>query len=179
MRWPFTDMRRLALDYASARHFPSVPYVVLAAAIVVLGDSGLRYRALQAEIKAKETRLAQAKTRPLVAKMSLPPVGADEYAFARQTASRLSMPWERLFRALEAAATDRVALLAIEPDIESRTVIVSGEAKDYLAVLSYVASLADRHDAFSKVYLQRHEIRAGGSERPVAFSVSATWLERR
>jgi cell division protein FtsB len=172
-------MRRLSLDYRKSLAVRPVAYVLLAAAIIVLSDTGIRYRALTQDIAAKQARLAKAsayrgETKAVPSKLS-----ADEYVHAKQIAWQLSMPWDKLFRTLEAAATKDVALLAIEPDVERHTVTVSGEAKDYLAALTYVAGLSEQHEAFAKVYLQHHEIRAKGQERPVLFSVSATWREQR
>jgi len=172
-------MRPLDLDYRRVRRIRAVAYVLMAAAIVLAADTAARYRALTLEIAAKQARLARVGGDRIEPKVLRSAVSADEYAFARQTALRLATPWNRLFQALEGAAMEKVALLAIEPDIESRTVSVSGEAKDYLAALSYVARLSEQRDAFEKVYLQRHEVRSNGSERPVAFRVSATWVERR
>lgn len=103
-------------------------------------------------------------------------VGAEEIAFARETVSRLSTPWQSLFGAVEAGHTDSVALLSIEPDADARTVTITGEAKDYLAALSYMASLAQQQ-ALRRVHLVRHETLRGGSRRPLAFTISAGWEE--
>jgi hypothetical protein len=123
----------------------------------------------------KSARLAAAARRPAQepkeAKTSA--VLAEEQAAARSTIRRLSMPWDELFQALEASKTDQVALLAIEPDSEARTVSLSGEAKDYLAALSYVANLGEQK-TLAKVHLMRHEARQDGTG-PVAFVVTASW----
>ena len=170
-------MRALELDFLPPRHTSMVAFALLGTAFVLIVHAALRYQELAHDIAAKEARLARGAPRA-EAKASMRPVSAEEYAFARQTAWRLALPWERLFGGLEAAAIKHVALLAIEPDVENRTVTISGEARDYLATLSYVAALAEQRDAFRGVYLQRHELRAGGSA-PVAFSVSATWADKR
>ncbi len=166
-------MRTLELDFAPAR-VRLAGCILLGLAVVCATVLGLSYRALVQEIEAKEARLAKA-VRGDQPKLAQRPMNAEEYKFARETAWRLGVPWDRLFRGLEAAAIDRVALLVIEPDLEHRTITISGEAKDYLATLSYVAGLSDQHEAFAKVYLQRHEIHASASERPLAFTVSASW----
>jgi Tfp pilus assembly protein PilN len=106
-----------------------------------------------------------------------PPRSGDagiERAFARQTIKRLSMPWDELFDALEASGNGSIALLAIEPDAEARTVSLSGEAKDYLSALTYVANLGEQK-TLTRVHLVRHELRQSGAVRPVAFVVSASW----
>jgi len=89
---------------------------------------------------------------------------------------RLSLPWDGLFSALESAASDQVALLAIEPDPRSGTVVISGTSKDYLAALTYVLNLR-RDEKLGRVQLVRHEVKQNEPQRPVAFAVSASWVQ--
>ena len=100
----------------------------------------------------------------------------EELALARDTVERLGLPWTKLFAALEAAANDQVALLAIEPDTKNGTVKITGDSKDYLAALGYVLNLSQA-DALSNVQLVRHEVKQNDPQRPVAFSISAAWNE--
>ena len=86
---------------------------------------------------------------------------------------RLSLPWDQLFRALESAASDKVALAAIEPDPRAGTVTISGDGKDYLAALSYVLNLS-RTEGLERVQLVRHEQKNEGGGA-VSFAVSAAW----
>jgi biopolymer transport protein ExbD len=83
---------------------------------------------------------------------------------------RLSLRWDELFVALESAASDKVALAAIEPDPRNGTVTISGDGKDYLAALSYVLNLSHT-DGLERVQLVRHEQKNEG----VSFAVSAAW----
>ena len=50
--------------------------------------------------------------------------------------------------------------------------------KDYLSALTYVLNLG-RSEALSHVQLARHEVRTTEPQRPVSFSVSATWSARK
>jgi hypothetical protein len=88
------------------------------------------------------------------------------------------MPWDRLFAALEATATDQVALLGIEPDPKAGTVVISGDSKDYLAALTYVLNLS-RAEALTRVQLVRHETKSDDPRASVSFAVSAAWSEAR
>jgi hypothetical protein len=98
---------------------------------------------------------------------------------ARQTVERLSLSWDNLFAALEQSPGEEVSLLSIEPDARSGTALISGEGKDYAAVLRYVAKLGEAK-TLKDVYLVRHEMRpAPGSRRPMLFSVSASWTGGR
>lgn len=166
-------MRPLDLDFCSPRRSRWAPYVLALAAVGFATDSGLRYRSARADIDAKQLRLAKgAQVREAPAKSSTE--AGEERAFARQTVRKLTMPWDELFDALEASASERIALLTIEPDAEAHTVSLSGEAKDYLSALTYVANLGEQK-TLGKVHLVRHEVRQSGAIRPVTFVVSATW----
>jgi Tfp pilus assembly protein PilN len=122
-------------------------------------------------VKSNEAVVARAQPRKAVANAS-----PEELALARDTVERLGLPWTKLFAALEAAADDQVALLAIEPDTKSGTVKISGDSKDYLAALGYVLNLSQA-EALSNVQLVRHEVKQNDPQRPVAFSISAAWNE--
>jgi hypothetical protein len=161
-------MQRLELDFVrSRRGSRRAGYVLLALAIAVTGDMAFRFVQLEKGVKANETLVA--KTQP---RRGAPQVGADELALARDTLTRLAMPWTRLFGALEGAASEDVALLAIEPDPKSGTVKISGDSKNYLAALSYVMNLS-KSDALSHVQLVRHEARGDA----VGFQITAAWNE--
>ena len=95
---------------------------------------------------------------------------------ARETYQRLATPWEKLFGALESAASDRVTLVAVEPDAKSGTVKISGEGRDYPAVLDYVVQLR-ANPTLAGAHLVKHEARQDGPQGSVAFSVAAAWGE--
>jgi hypothetical protein len=173
-------MERLELNYVRpGQRFRRARHILAIAAVAFTLDTASQYHALKKDIASKEERLARTGSvsrEPSPA--ALRPMNPEEYAFARETVGRLSTPWDRLFRALEAAKTDRVALLAIEPSTDQRTVMISGEAKDYLAALSYMASLANQ-DALRRVHIVRHEPQRAPSPRPLSFTISAAWREER
>ena len=175
-------MRTLTLDYARDEGRSRLAVWALAAfAVAFTCDTALRYQSLVREIAAKEFELAKSRTSAgqMVepAKQS-PTLSADDLAAARETVRKLAMPWSALFRALEASRTDRVALLAIEPDAEKRTVVLSAEAKNYAAALAYVGNLA-RQDILANVYLSHHELKQVAGQRLLAITVSASWKDAR
>jgi hypothetical protein len=170
--------RKLELEYVRSHpRARSGRAILFIAALFFALDSAWYYHQNREQLLASETLLARAKLRPSVKAQPLRKVTDEEYASARKTVARLSTPWNRLFGALEAAQTERIALLSVEPDAEKRTVTITGEAKDYLAALSYVASLSAQED-LHRVYLMRHEQR-GSAQRPLGFTISATWSENR
>lgn len=175
------SMRPLQLEFLQ-HHRPGrwASWALAAVALAFAFDVGRTWYVLRAEIVQREARLlVRTKTpsdRHLI-KASARPVRDGELVAARDTIRRLSIPWDGLFDALEAAQTDRSSLLSVEPDVASRAVILTGEATNYLAVLSYVANL-ETQKFFSYAYLAKHEIRANDPQRPIAFTISATWRER-
>ena len=165
-------MQRIELDFI--RRAPRSRWagrVLLAVALGVAGDMAFTFAQLQTVVKSNEALVARAQPRKAVQTIS-----NEELALARDTVERLGLPWTKLFAALEAAANDQVALLAIEPDTKNGTVKITGDSKDYLAALGYVLNLSQA-DALSNVQLVRHEVKQNDPQRPVAFSISAAWNE--
>ena len=155
---------RLDLDFVARRRAsPWVGRALLAVAVTISADMALQYHDLSRAVSLGKREFARSG-RPGR------PVSAAEVAAARETVQRLSLPWTRLFTAIESAASDKVALTAIEPDPRTGTVKIVGDSKDYLAALSYVLNLS-RAEGLSSVQLVRHEVRQGS----VGFTVSAFW----
>ena len=162
-------MQKLNIDFCAARSgSPWLGRGLLAIALVVCLDAGLSYTSLYGAVKQNETRVA--RRAPAAAAR----VSAQEVATVRDTVQRIGMPWDELFIALEAAATDQVALASIEPDLAKGTVTISGDGKDYLAALSYVSNLS-RTENLERVQLLRHERKTQDPNGPVSFAVSAAW----
>jgi Tfp pilus assembly protein PilN len=161
-------MQRLDIEFCASRGgTPWLGRVLLAVAAVILVDTGLSYHDAQRALRDNAARAV--KRTPAGPKAS-----AQEVAAVRETVQRLSMPWDELFMALESAASDRVALAAIEPDAKKGTVTISGDGKDYLAALSYVLNLS-KTEGLEHVQLVRHEQKANDPNGPVSFAVSAGW----
>jgi Tfp pilus assembly protein PilN len=161
-------MQRLDIDFCASRGAtPWLGRVLLAVAAVILVDTGLSYHAAKQALQDTASRVV--KRTPAGPKAS-----PEEVAAVRETVQRLSLPWDELFMALESAASDRVALAAIEPDTKKGTVTISGDGKDYLAALSYVLNLS-KTEGLERVQLVRHEQKANDPNGPVTFAVSAGW----
>ena len=166
-------MKRLHLDFRRGRRAaPWVGRVLLTAAVVVCADMGVSYHALHQVRQGNELQLAKRAPARSAAKVS-----TAEVAAVRETVQRLALPWDELFLALESAASDSVALAAIEPDTAKGIVTISGDGKDYLAALSYVSNLS-RTEHLARVELVRHERKAEDPNGPVSFAVSAAWSTR-
>jgi Tfp pilus assembly protein PilN len=166
-------MQALRVDFCRRSGTPRwVAPALLAVALAFAGDVGFSFAKNLRLEKKNEAALASLEPRNMKtagARRASP----EEIAAARETVQRLSTPWDKLFGALESAATDQVALLAIEPDPKAGTVTISGESKDYLSVLTYVLNLSHA-EALSRVQLARHEQKKD-AQKSVGFSVSASW----
>ena len=168
-------MKRLELNFAGrsrATRWAGCVLMALAGAFAI--DAAVSYNAVKGSIAAEEARLSQQRPRSAPAVR----VSPEELAAVRDTVERIGLPWDQLFGALESAASDQVALLGIEPDPKSGTVMISGDGKDYLAALSYVLNLS-QVETLQRVQLVRHETRANDANGAVSFAVSAAWKEAR
>jgi len=88
---------------------------------------------------------------------------------------QMTVPWDDLFRDLESAAGDEVALLSVQPDAASRQVRIGGEAKHAAAMFAYIARL-EEHPSLARVFLFTHELKPAGGQLPVAFMLVADWV---
>ena len=166
-----TSLQALHLDFRRSSPTPRwVAPLLLAIAVAFAGDVGVSFFSSHRQMKKNEAALAKLDPRSYKPARNASP---EEVALARETLQRLSTPWDKLFGALESAADEQVALLAIQPDPRAGTVVISGDSKDYLAALTYVLNLS-RADALSHVQLAKHEMK-NDRQGTVAFSVSAQW----
>jgi len=164
--------QKLQIDFRRApQRSPWAARVLMAVSAAIALDAALAYHDARQVIE--RNREALARVQPA---SGAPRASKEEVALARDTVERLATPWAGLFGALESAASDQVALLAVEPDSKAGKVLISGEGKDYLAALTYVLNLS-RAEALSGVQLVRHEMKPEDPQRPVSFAVSATWRE--
>jgi Tfp pilus assembly protein PilN len=163
-------MNKLELNFGKARGgLPWLGGLLLGLAALVMVDAGISYHTAKKALRENEAGLARRAPAARAPKAS-----PQEIAAVRETVQRLSLRWDELFMALESAANDRVALVAIEPDLRAGTVKISGDGKDYLSALSYVANLS-RTEGLGAVQLVRHEQKANDPSGPVSFAVSAAW----
>jgi hypothetical protein len=98
----------------------------------------------------------------------------EAIAGALTVVGHLAGPGEKLFVTLEAIQEPDVALLALTPDTKTRTLRIQAEARGFDAMLSYLRIL-EQSRAFTQVVLIEHEIQERDPERPLRFSLSASW----
>ena len=175
-------MRALQLDFQRAyRPVPWLGLGVLLAALLTLAAMGGHYQRLNRQIQAWEGKIdnisrLSSHLAPASRVVTEQQVRAQlqEVKHANQVVRQLALPWNELFKAVESAGTQDVALLSLEPDLQKSTVKIGGEAKDFDALLKYVKELSKR-EVFGSVMLQNHQIQQGIPEKPVRFTLIAHW----
>lgn len=166
-------MRALELDLVRRR--PVWPAWLMAAiGVILIADALFSYVNLRDEVDQWQRRRNAPRLVAAAAKEPVSEPAQRELNAAQQILRELALPWEALFGAIEAATDGSVAMLAIEPDAGKRVVRISGEARNYLAVLNFMARL-EKAQPLGGVHLLSHQIREDVAERPCLFTLSASW----
>jgi len=97
-----------------------------------------------------------------------------EWNRAMDVAQELNLPWEKLFAVFEAEAERPVALLSFEPDVVKRELVLTGEARDFDAMLAYYRMLQQREN-LAAVTLHTHQVNQQDRDKPVRFRITAQW----
>jgi len=166
------------LDYGRPANQPrqAAGWMLLAAGIVLLLEMSISYGRLHSERRKIEQEMRAAGVTLDLSSASTGHRYTEKDATAvRDMISRLSAPWEELFSNVESIKNKKVAILSLDPDIQTGQLTIAGEAKDYAALLTFVAQLRNKK-AFADVFLQRHEVKQDDPQHPIAFAVSMRWL---
>ena len=173
-------MNHIYLDYQ--RRNKPLPWAGVALILLALAVSAILnfyYRSLTEKTGYWESKSGQlAKTPEPQTSASTRDIRdmALEIKHANEVLNQISMPWDKLFQAVEWSSGRDVALLTIEPDAEQHIVKISGEAKNIDAALNYIGHLSEQ-EIFTSVYLQSHQVQQQNPEKPVRFALVAGWRE--
>ncbi len=177
-------MRPLSMDFSRNLDAPSAAGVaLLRLGLVAAVLSAACYVTVSGEIDRLEARASDTsgKARRMPARVTEAPGDAremqQEIRNANQVVQQMTLPWDRLFKELEAASGKDVALLTVQPDVGSRQVRISGEARNFKSMLDYARRL-EQTEMLRDVVLLGHEMKPQDPQRPVAFSLTAGWSER-
>ena len=173
-------MQHLQLDYvprsARARWFG---IGLLAIAVLAGAKQADAFATARREVTQLQMRLERLESRDRpTAKAALPESTIKEIRRANDVIEQISLPWDRLFRAVESAAGEKVGLLGITPDQKSGTVEVDGEAADLNAMFDYVKRL-QHQPSLTRVYLLNQKLNDQDPQHPIRFTVTASWLEKK
>jgi hypothetical protein len=173
-------MAQLFLDYQrSNKPFPWAGTVLLLLSSGLLALAGIYYQNLTEQTTYWELKSGQfQKSAGRRAGSSPREINdmAQEIKHANDVLNQITLPWDKLFQAVEWSSGKDVALLTIEPDAEKHVVKISGEAKNIEAALHYVKHLSDQ-EIFNSVYLQSHQVQEQNPEKPVRFALIASWKD--
>ena len=174
-------MRRIELDYQ--RHRPDRPGRVLLALGCLAAAAASVFAWQQARlIGALEDRLAAIERRQPSAQRdvtrSADPALARALREARAIDMLLQRRWSELFEAIEAAGSADIAVLAIDPDAAQGRIRITAEARRHEAMLAYLQRLGQGAVLRDAVLIE-HRVQRQLAERPVRFSLSATWEQAR
>jgi hypothetical protein len=172
-------MSELRLDYQPNPPIPRAGAALLALAIIALILTATYYLKLSSQVASWEAKLERSQDGMLSGRSAKRGTTelAQEVNNANEVLRQLSVPWEELFQALELAGGNTVTLLALEPNVESRQVKISGESKNFKALMNYLTRLQEQ-PVFGSIYIQSHQVQVRTSDKPVHFSILATWREK-
>ncbi len=176
-------MRNLNLTFPYRKQpIGRMDYLLLALGVLALLVVFFQLKHTMGKVAKWETREAQLQKQQK--QRTLPKTGStrflqatqQEVKQAREVISWLNLPWEPVFDSLEMAASKDVALLSLQPNAISRSIRISGEAKDLQGLVEYVEAL-EREPAFKTVHLVNYRVRQDHPQRPVIFLIALTWLD--
>jgi hypothetical protein len=172
-------MPALSLDYQRSGYGHGWPRTVLLALGLAAAAAVFTYeRQLAGEITSREAELGrmkeQARPRVAVRVSASPRQLEDDIQRAKGVIRQLTLPWEKMFTAIESSDDKSIALLAIQPDAEKRHITIGGEAKNLLVMLNYVQRL-ETSGVLTRVHVTSHEVRQQDPQKPVRFMLEAAW----
>jgi hypothetical protein len=130
------------------------------------------------EAQIEEVRSLTRRSRPaLQGESGDTPELREQIKKANGVLAQLNVPWGQLFAAIETAQHPDVGLLAVQPDPRGRMVTIGGQARSLPALWEYMERL-QHTQRLRDVVLVNHEIKTKEPGRPVAFVLSAQWVER-
>jgi Tfp pilus assembly protein PilN len=165
----------LQLDFIQPPRRPLwLGMILLALALALAAELALRWQATREQTRRIETTRSLLNTDRPAAK-SVPIERLDDHIKSAEGVVRnLTLPWASLIETLEDAATRDVAVLQIQPDAQQRQLRITGEARNQAALWQYVGNLAAAK-SLQEVHLISHQVQQEDPQRPLLFSVQATF----
>lgn len=172
-------MERLQLDYQSPPRFYQRPaWLFLGVSLVMGGILTFISMTLDHDNEALGQQVSNLRKRSyeLVRAASVSPSEERKTSVPGDLAEHIEKHslhnWERLFFALESAASDSLTLLELVPDRDE--ISISGEAKSFAAVSDYIRRLNETA-VIADTHLTTSEVDAKHPQRPIRFSLHARW----
>lgn len=173
-------MRRLELNFQQPPDRPrrAAGWLLFVTGLALLIEVGVSYDRLQRDrAKMNHEIVASRLNLDTSHKESVDTHFEDkDFEVAQQILGRLATPWDAFFVGLESVDNAKVAILSMQPDLQTGLLKIEGEAKDYAAVLTLVAQLRVTKP-FSEVFLSHHEIKRDDPQHPVGFTLTMHWVK--
>ena len=172
-------MRELGLDFQPHRPgvlpllFLCVGCVLCADAWIELRDHNAQLADLQLQINHAQRRAERQALATREAERRDAALPAEQSKALQQAVTAIHLDWEALYRQIDQATREDIALLAITPNAAAKSLQLSGEARNLQAVLGFVDAL--RRRPLSQVSLLSHKIKADDPQHPIIFEIAATW----
>lgn len=180
-------MSRLRLKFPyHEQSIPQVDFAILLIGLLILAGVLLQFRSITEEVnywnnrverleKQQQQQKAAPRTRSTARIREFSQEIRKEIALANGILDQINLPWETLFDSIESAATEQIALLSLQPNVSSRTLRISGEAKNMSELLDFVEAL-EREVVFENVHLLNYKIKQDNPHRPIVFLLTAAWI---
>ncbi len=170
---------RLELDYIVAATRPRwLGLLLLAVSLGIGADLALRYRGIQREQSQLEAVHGLIKSERPAAKALPAERVAEQAKAAEATVRQLTLPWATIIGTLENAATKDVAVLQVQPEAQQQLLRITAEARNHPAMLEYVRKLV-ASGTLTNVHWINHQIQSEDPQRPLQFSIQATFRMAR
>jgi hypothetical protein len=178
-------LRAVQLDFLqpTGRRSRLGPLLLVVGAIAAVAAMAYQNH-LGREVAARDARLtalrgiASRSLHAISAPDSDAPETRDQIKKANAVLQLMNVPWGDLFAAIESAEDGTVALLAMQPDPRSRSVLIGGQARTLPAVFAYMERL-ERTNRLRDVVIVNHEVKNKEPGQPITFTLSAGWREER
>lgn len=102
-------------------------------------------------------------------------LSAEEIALQNDIIKDLNTPWSALFETLDTETKD-ITLLALEPNIQKRTMKIQAEARTRQEMNTFLKNL-ERRSQLKNIILHQFDINQTDPVKPVRFSFDVTWSE--
>jgi hypothetical protein len=173
-------MRRLELDFHAVPSRPWAAMLCMSSALALSALALVQHQRAAGELLRWQEALTIRQSAPL--REPKPPAEAQkrtaaqvrEFAAANSVIRKLVLPWEDLFKAVEQASGNDIALLAIEPDATKKVIKLTAESHSAQSMLAFILRL-QRSPALAGVLLQRHDVQLKDPDKPLRFIILARW----
>jgi Tfp pilus assembly protein PilN len=169
------------LDFVHPRRPSSVwGWSLLLAGLLVCGALlWWRYSSIEEQIQLVQDQLQVVQRQQKISAGPTTPRLTDkqllaDWKHAARVTQELSAPWQGLLAVLEGAAEQPVALLSLEFDGSRHDMVLTGEARNYSALLDYYRYL-QQQKVLGSVALQTHQMNMQDKDKPMRFRISALW----